>query len=42
MHTIGTFDGANRYEKPIFFERGGPKTINAPPATTVYFQAGLH
>jgi hypothetical protein len=35
-HTIGIFDGANKYEKPIFFERGVPKTINVPPATTVY------
>jgi hypothetical protein len=41
-HTIGVFDGANRYEKPIFFERGVPKTINVPPATTVYVQGGLH
>ena len=41
-HTIGVFDGANRYEKPMFFERGVPKTINVPQATTVSVQGGLH
>jgi hypothetical protein len=41
-HTIGVYDGANKYEKPIFFERGIPKTINVPPATTVSVQGGLH
>jgi hypothetical protein len=41
-HTIGVFDGANKYEKPIFFERGVPKTINVPPATTVSVQGGLY
>lgn len=36
-HTIGVFDGANRYEKPIFFDRGVPKIINVPPATTISY-----
>jgi hypothetical protein len=41
-HTIGIFDGANKYEKQILFERGVPMTINVPPATTVYVPSGLH
>jgi hypothetical protein len=35
-HTIRIFDGANNYEKPMYFERGVPKVINVPAATTVY------
>jgi hypothetical protein len=41
-HTIRVFDGANNYEKPMFFEKGVPKTINVPPATTIYVPGGLH
>lgn len=35
-HNIGIFDGSNRYEKSMFFEKGVPKIINVPPATTIY------
>ena len=35
-HTIRIFDGANNYEKPMYFDRGVPKVINVPAATTVY------
>ncbi|MDD1749186.1 MAG: hypothetical protein LUO89_04855 [Methanothrix sp.] len=38
-HTIRIFDGANNYEKPMYFERGVAKVINVPAATTVYTTA---
>jgi hypothetical protein len=40
-HTIRVFDGANNYEKPVYFERGVAKIINVPAATTVYV-SGIH
>jgi hypothetical protein len=35
-HSIRIYDGANNYEKPMYFERGVTKVINVPAATTVY------
>jgi len=40
MHTIRIFDGANNYEKPMYFERGVAKVINVPPAATIYTSGG--
>lgn len=39
-HTIRIYDGANNYEKPMYFERGVTKVINVPAATTVYTTGG--